>query len=138
GDLYELIWKRMTTIDPTPKHRELCKSIFLPVIYGQGVYSLSKRLEVGEKTAESLIHRLNKAFPDAVRWVNAQVTDAQNVATDVWGRRREFDLNELYKIRNFCIQSPASMVCLTKLVRIYQKLNQEPDEEGKKPDLGRI
>ena len=34
-------------------------------------------------------------------------------------RRRKFDKNELYKLKNFCIQSPSSMICLRKLVKLH-------------------
>lgn len=121
-DLYEAIWKSMTGLECSERQREMCKGIFLPVIYGQGAKSLAKRLEIGENFARSLIDKIYKTFPTATTWVKSQHTDSLDYATDVWGRRRKFDLAETYKVRNFCIQSPASMICLTKLVHIHQKL----------------
>jgi hypothetical protein len=47
------------------------------------------------------------------------------MATDVFGRRRYFADHEFYKIRNFCIQSPSSMVCLRKLVRLHETLSDK-------------
>jgi hypothetical protein len=123
-DLYREIWSRITQQDhPTDSHRTLCKNIFLPVVFGQGARSLSKKLGIKEEIASKLIYKLNSTFPVAFDWVNSQTTDGNNTATDVFGRRRKFEDHELYKIKNFCIQSPASMICLRKLVRLHEALS---------------
>jgi hypothetical protein len=52
--------------------------------------------------------------------VNSQSVDSNNTATDAFGRKRKFEDQKQYKIKNFCIQSPASMICLKKLVRLHE------------------
>jgi DNA polymerase I-like protein with 3'-5' exonuclease and polymerase domains len=93
------------------------------VVFGQGKASLSKKMGISEEIAAKLIHSLNRTFPVAFDWVKSQSTDGNNVATDALGRRRKFESHELYKIKNFCIQSPASMICLRKLVRLHEALS---------------
>lgn len=119
-DLYKGIWTKMTGIEATDAHRDLCKLVFLPVIYGCGVKTLAKNLGKDEKFASGLITRVYKTFPVATRWVSSQETNEHGIATDAFGRQRHFD--EAHKIRNFVVQSPASMICLRKLVRLHQNL----------------
>lgn len=121
-DLYSLIWKKLTNQAPTEDQRKICKNIFLPVIFGQGSFSLSKRIGISEKNASKLIYNLERSFPVAFAWVKNQAPDSNNFATDVFGRRRKFQKDELYKIKNFCIQSPSNMICLRKLVKLHEAL----------------
>jgi len=121
-DLYKEIWRKITRQDATDSHRKLCKNIFLPVVFGQGKASLAKKLGASEEFAARLIDSLVSTFPVAFDWVDAQSPDGNNTATDVFGRRRTFDEQKLYKIKNFCIQSPASMICLRKLVKLHEAL----------------
>lgn len=125
SDLYKSIWKNLTGSDATKEQRKICKNIFLPVIFGQGSKSLSDRLKIDEKIASKLIHRLEQSFPVAFSWVKSQDVDSNNYATDIFGRRRKFQNYELYKIRNFCIQSPSNMICLRKLVKLHQSINNK-------------
>lgn len=121
-DLYKEIWKKITKQEPTDAHRKLCKDIFLPVVFGQGKFSLSKKLGVSEEIASRLIHSLSKTFHVAFDWVKSQSADGNNMAIDAFGRKRIFNDQEHYKVKNFCIQSPASMICLRKLVRLHDAL----------------
>lgn len=121
-DPYSEIWKILSGADPAPSQRDLCKNIFLPVVFGQGKASLAKKMGISEKNAGILIDSLVKSFPVAFDWVESQVNRGGDVAIDAFGRRRAFNPGESYKIRNFCIQSPASMICLKKLVRLHQSL----------------
>lgn len=121
-DLYKGIWKKITKQEPTENHRIICKNIFLPVVFGQGAKSLSKKIGISEKNASTLIDSLVRSFPVAFNWVESQSPDGNNMATDVFGRKRFFDEQKHYKIKNFCIQSPASMVCLRKLVCLQEAL----------------
>lgn len=121
-DLYKEIWRRITRQEASDSHRKLCKDIFLPVVFGQGKASLAQKLAVSEEFSAKLIYSLVSTFPVAFNWVDAQLPDSNNTATDVFGRRRAFDEQKLYKIKNFCIQSPASMICLRKLVKLHEAL----------------
>lgn len=121
-DLYKEIWKKMTKQEATDAHRKICKDIFLPVVFGQGKFSLSKKLGVSEEIASRLIHNLGKTFHVAFDWVNSQSADGNNMVIDAFGRKRILDDQKHYKVKNFCIQSPASMICLRKLVRLHEAL----------------
>lgn len=125
GDIYKEIWSKITGSSASDAHRSICKNTFLPVIFGQGKSSLSGKLGISEENANKLIHRLVSSFPVAFDWVSSQSADGNNMAIDVFGRRRFFADRELYKIRNFCIQSPSSMVCLRKLVLLHDALHDK-------------
>jgi hypothetical protein len=124
-DLYRSIWQLLIGVEATKEQRKICKNIFLPVIFGQGSNSLSKKLGIDEKIANRLIYKLEKAFPVAFDWVKSQSVDGNYYATDVFGRRRKFQKDELYKIRNFSIQSPSNMICLRKLVKLHNSLSDK-------------
>lgn len=122
-DLYKSIWQSLTNQEASEEQRKICKNVFLPVIFGQGSYSLSQRLGIGEKTATRLIYNLERSFPVAFAWIKSQAADGNNFATDIFGRRRKFQKDEMYKIKNFCIQSPSNMICLRKLVKLHEALS---------------
>lgn len=122
-DPYKAIWSIVTRTEATDAHRRLCKDVFLPVAFGQGARSLSSRLGVEEKFASKIIDTLVKTFPVAFDWVSSQSPDGDNMAEDFFGRRRGFYEHEFYKVRNFSVQSPASMICLRKLVRLHESVS---------------
>lgn len=124
-DVYESIWENIVKQKANEKQRTICKNVFLPVVFGQGSLSLSKKLGLEEKISKMLINSLKKAFPTAFGWVNDQPIDSENYAFDVFGRKRKFEKNDVYKIKNFCIQSPASMICLKKLVALHECLKDK-------------
>jgi hypothetical protein len=119
-DVYKAIWKVISGGEASEAQRALCKNFFLPVVFGQGKISLAKKIGVTEEIASRIIHTLNKTFPVAFDWVKSQSADGDNMATDFFGRRRKFADHEMYKIQNFCIQSPSSMICLRKLARLHE------------------
>lgn len=103
--------------------RDKCKKFFLPVIYGMSARALADRLKIAEVSAEAIVNRMYELFPTALTWVQAyqdQVKE-KGYADDIFGKRRYFDGKE-YRVRNFCVQSPASIVCLEKLIQLYQTL----------------
>jgi DNA polymerase I-like protein with 3'-5' exonuclease and polymerase domains len=121
GKVYEGIWTALTGIDYNENYRRISKSIFLPVVYGQGVDSLAKNAGMSNGTAVKLIDRIYKKFSVAMQWIQQQqqfLVNGQGV--DVAGRCRFFD--ETYKVRNFVVQSPAALFCLEKLVQLYKGL----------------
>jgi hypothetical protein len=122
ADPYREIWKIMAGSDPSDSQRVLCKSVFLPVVFGLGRSSLAKKIGVSEKVAGLIIDRLVKSFPVAFEWVDRQEDFDGDFAIDVFGRRRAFESGESYKARNFCVQAPASMICLRKLVSLHEGL----------------
>lgn len=122
-DPYRSIWSRVIHGEATESQRRICKDIFLPVVFGQGPRSLAERAGIKEEIASRIIDTLVDAFPVAFDWVTSQSPDGDNMAVDFFGRRRRFKGRELYKTRNFSVQSPASMICLRKLVRLHRSLS---------------
>jgi len=122
-DPYRAIWSMIAKGEAKDSQRQICKDVFLPVVFGQGPASLAANVGMEEKNASKLIDTFVKTFPVAFDWVRSQSADGDNTATDFFGRRRIFKSHELYKIRNFSVQSPASMICLRKLVRLRESLS---------------
>lgn len=122
-DVYKIIWERITNVKCTPAFREKCKSIFLPVVYGLGPKKLADKLKVGVQVAEKLIDNIHSNFSDAMTWIKEQQNSVEydGCVYDRFGRRRRFDGPE-HKIRNFVVQSPSSVICLHKLVKLYYSL----------------
>lgn len=122
-DPYRAIWSRVIRGEATESQRRICKDVFLPVVFGQGSRSLADRAGVKEEIASRIIDTLVDSFPVAFDWVTSQSPDGDDMAVDLFGRRRRFKGRELYKTRNFSVQSPASMICLRKLVRLHDALS---------------
>jgi hypothetical protein len=120
-DAYEGIWQRVTGLEPDAHSRERGKMIFLPAIFGMGPTTLAKRLKTDKKTATTLLDRLYKAFPAAFSWVRGQFIE-DGFGVDCFGRRRQFEQGNEYKVRNFVIQAPASVICLAKLVKLHREI----------------
>lgn len=128
-DLYSFIWRRLTTLEPNEKFRDQCKLIFLPVIYGCGSETIARKHGISQNTAEKLVDRIYKTFKVSLDWISSQQfeRDENNFVTDVFGRRRKME-SDLYKVRNFAVQAPASLICIHKLIvlhRVLKSLNAE-------------
>jgi len=128
-DLYASIWKKITTLDADAAQRQKCKDVFLPVVFGLGVSSLAEKLKVSEATASKLVDRTYQIFSVAMDWIKRRQNslDENNYSYDYFGKRRRFE-DQLYRIRNFQVQSPAALICLHKLVRLHEALARD---EGK-------
>lgn len=125
-DVYEAVWKILTTLESTPKFREKCKGLFLPVVYGQGVDSVANANFIPEETAKKLVKRIYTRLPMAMNWIQEQQNLLiDGVGVDVHGRCRQFD--QTYKVRNFVVQSPAALLCLHKLVELYDVIKEMAD-----------
>jgi len=118
--LYEKIIGEQTNLKEA---RDKCKKFFLPVIYGMSAHTLADRLKIAEASAEAIVNRMHELFPTALAWVQAYQDRVKEIgyADDIFGKRRYFDGKE-YRVRNFCVSSPASIVCLEKLIQLYQAL----------------
>lgn len=97
--------------------RDFAKKFFLPVIYGQSPHTLGQRCGIPKDTAISIVNRINSLFSTAVGWVCNQEHQLKNngFARDYFGKRRYFEEGKEYLVRNFCVQSPAAVICLEKL-----------------------
>ena len=127
-DLYESIWEKITGIKCNEELRSKCKSFFLPLIFGEGVKSLSESIKISENTSLKLFKKTNDTFAMAFDFVRNQKLDSSGFCVDQLGRLRKFEDDYQPRLRNFAIQSPASTVCLHKLVRLHQEIK----------DLGKI
>lgn len=123
-DLYKRIWTLLTTLECSEDDRKRCKGFFLPVVFGQGPKGLADKSGVSESTAVKLIDRIHLKLPTAMYWIQKQQERANKLAMDYLGRCREIVEGESYKVRNFVIQSPASMFCLEKLVALHRVLEE--------------
>jgi len=124
-DFYEEVY-RIVIGGEDKNARSIAKKIFLPIIYGQAHLSLSDQLGIPESTARELINRLRKVFSEAFEFSDNAQDEARNngYVKDLFSRTRIFNDN-FHKARNFVIQSPAALLCLEKLINLYDGLNKK-------------
>jgi len=127
-DLYSSIFKKIFGVDcENSGQRKLCKSFFLPVVYGLSKNALSKKLGVSTSMADHIYNGICRHFKTAISWVERHQTCIADVSTDYFGRNRIFK-EKKYRARNFAIQAPASLVCLDKLIKLYNLLESSDAE----------
>jgi DNA polymerase I-like protein with 3'-5' exonuclease and polymerase domains len=121
-DVYGNIFEEITGV-VSENSRLFGKKMFLPLIYGQTASSLSKILDISSDQAENYILKARGLFAKSFAYVEKHMNDAKtnNFDMDVFGRKRFFDDGEHYKARNFCIQSPSSLICLYYLIKLYKE-----------------
>jgi hypothetical protein len=121
-DVYADIFYKVTGDINFENAREFGKKMFLPVIYGQTANSLSKVLDISLDQSEKFINNLREQFPASFHFVEKSSNEArsQGFCLDYFGRKRIFDDSTYYKARNFVVQSPASLICLYYLVKLYK------------------
>lgn len=110
--------------------REIGKKMFLPVIYGQSAYALSQRCNIDLDLAKIIIERIYSLFPVALAFIEGYQKQLQEhgYIKDIFGKRRiKFEEGKEYSVRNFAVQSPASVVCLEKLSHLYFALKDKTD-----------
>jgi len=124
-DFYISLSKLLKT--PTISNRESCKLLFLPVIYGESAPSIANKFDISILEADDLISLLGKIFPKCFTWLKNQEEsiNTTGVVRDFFGRPRHLDSS--YKARNFSVQSPASIFCLEKLIKLHDALQDVPD-----------
>jgi hypothetical protein len=130
NDIYFSLYEKLMGCPPQKKNdRDLIKKVFLPVIYGQSSYMLGQRCDIPKEAAESIVNRIDSLFPTALNWIKTQQKQLQDLgyAKDIFGKRRFFDEGKEYLVRNFCIQSPAAVVCLEKLAHLYFAIKDNTD-----------
>jgi len=120
-DFYKILFRLISGAEcNTDEKRNFCKKIFLPVFYGESAKELSNNLNFSVDTAFKVIAKLKTLFPKVFSWANEY--EHENECVDFYGRKRRFSLENSYKYRNFIIQSPASIICLDRLVRLHRNL----------------
>jgi hypothetical protein len=116
GDVYANIYKAIKGVSD----RIAGKNLFLPVIYGESPERLAQEWEISYEDALYHVRALEDLFPLAFKWVNRECKNGE--AEDHFGRKRKFEEESLFKVRNFYVQSPASLVCLEKLIRLHSAI----------------
>jgi hypothetical protein len=130
SDLHQAIYETLTGDScNSDKKRELSKSIFLPVIYGSGPSSLSKRTNLPENVCKDLIVRVRTNFRTAWDWMMSKQSEAKakGQIKDHFGRPRTFEENQSYLARNFVVQGVAATACQEKLVDLVVALDKPED-----------
>lgn len=121
-DIYAAIWEGLTHQPCSDAHRQKCKELFLPVVFGFGAENLAKQFNWPLDVTRNVMDRLVKTMPIAFNWIKNQQKAAEDggEVSDCFGRVRTFDAP--YKARNFSIQSPSSFICLDKLNLLHKAL----------------
>ena len=117
-EIYQLITGNPHNSDK--ENRIKGKKMFLPIIYGQSPQSLGNRLNVSLGVAEQITERVKTLFSTAVEYVSKYHLHAKEngFCVDIFGKRREFSKDESYEALCFAVQSPASLMCLEKLINL--------------------
>ena len=128
-DVYESLYSKIIDENSEKKDRNLVKKIFLPVIYGQTAKSLHNIHGFALDVCESIVERIDKLFPTAMRYVGSyvQTLETQNFAKDIFNRKRYFEAGKEFAVRNFSIQAPSALICLEKLNHLYFALKGVAD-----------
>lgn len=125
-DVYRKIYEIVTDHPcDTKKKRDLCKEMFLPVMYGCGPKGLAKNINCSEEVGKKLYVRIARKFSTALSWMLGYQIKAKagEVITDYFGRPRQY--TESYKVRNFLVQAVAATICQEKLIGLYNALDNE-------------
>ena len=121
-DPYHVIFKLLTGgVCDNEKKREFCKRCVIGHIYGQSAKSLAEKAEISLQSAEIIINKLYKLFPSSLQWIKQRQDEAAGICVDYFGRRRLFESRH-WGVRNFVVQSPASIICLEKLIDLHHSL----------------
>lgn len=127
-DVYLYLYEKIFEKEANKKsERNYLKKLFLPVIYGQSAYSLSKRCDIPKNEALLIVDRINSLFSVAKNWVDHKQQRFKEIgyAEDHFRRRRFIEEDKDYLVRNFCIQSPAALVCQEKLIDLFFALKNK-------------
>jgi len=123
NNVYGKIFESITKISNSEDSKNLGKKMFLPLIYGQSYTGLSKTLNISTDQAEiyynNAVANFNQSF-GFVEHAQLQVKKDGHLF-DCFGRKRIFDSAESYKARNFVVQSPAALICIEALIKLYKQ-----------------
>lgn len=122
SDVYEAIYEKITNNPCNNETRSLCKSIFLPIMFGMQPRAIAEKLGISYGEAVELLDKIRKTFRVAIEWIESW-QEKEGEVKDIFGRIRIFD-GKSHVARNFAVQSPASLICLDKLVELYNSLNR--------------
>jgi DNA polymerase I-like protein with 3'-5' exonuclease and polymerase domains len=119
GDCYKNMWNLLFNSPcETLAQRQFIKECFLPVVFGMGNNTIVERTGCSENAAAALSKGLRTRFKQAFEYVTQ--FQGSTSAEDFFGRRRVFDDARPHVVRNFVVQAPAAIVCMEKLIDLYQ------------------
>jgi hypothetical protein len=122
-DIYSTIYSLLYGFKCTDANRQFIKAVFLPIVYGLQEDSLVSRLGLSHAEARTLNKNIRKNFPQMMDWmdrVEAQARAGQKVY-DYCGRGRHFS-DKPWTARNASVQGPAAIVCMEKLISLYDAM----------------
>lgn len=122
-DIYSTIYSLLFGLKCTDQTRQFIKETFLPIIYGQQAKSLAEEFNIHREEAADLIAKVGRYFGTAVEWVQAKAECARRgeVVCDFFGRPRRYD-DKHHVVRNAVVQGPAAVVCLEKLIALWDRV----------------
>jgi DNA polymerase I-like protein with 3'-5' exonuclease and polymerase domains len=121
-DFYKSLFKVLTGKECNQdKYRNFAKSVFLPIIFGLSSKTLVTEHKISENFANHTVDTINSKFPLAMAFVQKHQHD--EIVVDYLGRVKKS--NSVTSARNFVIQSPASTVCLEKLIQLRESLRNQ-------------
>lgn len=119
GDCYKSMWSMLFSSPcDKPEQRKLIKGCFLPLVFGMGTPLIVSRTGCSENAASVLSKGFRSRFKKAFEYVESY--QGNTTAEDFFGRRRTFDDAKPHVVRNFVVQAPAAIVCMEKLIDLYQ------------------
>lgn len=124
GDLYSGVYEKLFKKKcQSIEKRKNIKTLFLSVMFGSHAAAIAKRYKMSLTAATYLYNEICKNFSTAMEWLdnkqNALVSNP--IAKDYFGRQRNF-VDKIHRRRNFEVQSPASVLCLEKLIQLQKEL----------------
>lgn len=122
-DIYTTLYSLLYGRKCNKENRQLIKDSFLPIVYGMQADSLSERLKVNLDESKELLKRINGFFSTAMNWVQDQQnkTKESSIVCDYFQRPRDYT-DRFWAVRNAVVQGPASIVCLEKLISLFDKV----------------
>jgi DNA polymerase I-like protein with 3'-5' exonuclease and polymerase domains len=108
----------------TEVKRELIKSLFLPIMFGQTSYGLEKEYGVSAQAATQLHCLIKEKFKTSWQYMedNHERVKSAPTTKDYFGRIRSFT-EKPNSVRGFMIQAASAVFCQEKLIELYNSLN---------------
>ena len=137
ADIHTLVASEIYRKPPeeiTWEERYMAKYVDFGILYGRGPRTLSEQLKCSIEEADLYIRRFFERFQGVYRWLQEQrhLARTRGYVETPLGRRRRFSLitdENLFDVEhqagNSPIQSLASDLCLSSLIRLHRRFNPE-------------
>jgi hypothetical protein len=103
--------------------REICKQVCLAVIYGMGVSTLARKLNISRHKAEDLLQAHKRQFPMIWEWIQEQVDLAillKRITTAYGWYMTVTEDTRSTTLQNFCIQGLAADILRVAHIALYE------------------